>query len=466
MTPEEFRAHAHQVADWIADYRRDIERYPVVPALTPGAIRAQLPARAPERGESFDAMLADLERVILPGMTHWQHPGWFAYFPSNACLPSVLAEMLAAGLAAQCMSWITSPAATELEQVTLDWLRRLLGLPDGFTGVIQDTASTATLSALLVARDEAWRRAGREAHLALYSSEEAHSSVWKAGRLAGFRDDALRPIPTDETFALKPEVLAAALEEDVSRGRIPAAIVATVGTTSSGALDPVRAVGELARRHGAFLHVDAAWAGAAALVPELRSLFDGIELADSLVLNPHKWLGVSFDCSTWYVRDLEALQRTFAATPEYLRTAADPAVVNYRDWGIPLGRRFRALKLWFVLRSEGAQGLRRMIREHVRLARLFAEWVDGEAGFERLAPVPLALVSFRRRPEGMGDGSDLDHLNRRLLERVNASGRVFLTHTTLRGRYALRLAVGQSSTTMTHLQEAWELIRRAAGEDD
>ena len=468
MNPESFRTYAHRLSDWIADYRRDLEQRSVVPDVKPGEIRARLPIAAPESGEPLDAILEDFERIIVPGITHWQHPGWFAYFPGNSSLPSVLAEMLTAGLAAQCMSWQTSPAATELEEVTLEWLRRLLGLPEGFTGVIQDTASTSTLTAVITARDEAWRRAGRDAPLALYASEEAHSSIFKAARLAGFPDDRVRRIPTDETYALVPEALADALDRDRRAGLVPACVVATVGTTSSTGLDPVRPIGELCRDvgagGGAFLHVDAAYAGSAAVAPEFRGMLDGVELADSFVVNPHKWLLTNLDCSVYYVRDPDALHRSFALTPEYLRTAADQQVVNYRDWGIPLGRRFRALKLWFVLRSYGAEGLRRVIRDHVRLARAFASWLDAEPEFERVAPVPLGLVCFRHRPAGL-ESTALDGHNERLLARVNASGRVYLTHTVLGGRYVIRLVVGQETTTERHLREAWDLIRAAAAAD-
>ena len=457
-----FRTHGHQVVDWIADYLATIESRRPMPDVRPGDVRRQLPSSAPEAPEPFEQIAADFERIIVPGLTHWQHPGWFAYFASNSDPSSVLAEFLMAGLSANCMSWATAPAGTELEQVTLEWLRQLLGFPDGFHGVIQDTASAATLVATIAGRDAAWERAGRDATLTFYASAEAHSSVGKAARLAGFRPELVRLIPADDDYAMRVDLLAEALRADRAAGLTPAVVVATVGTTSSTGIDPVRLIGELCRESGAFLHVDAAWAGSAAICPEFRGMLDGLELADSVVTNPHKWLGVQFDCSAHYVRDPAALQRAFAVSPEYLKSAHDAEVVNYRDWGIPLGRRFRALKLWFVLRSEGAEALRAMIREHIRLGELFASWVDAEPAWERLAPAPLALVCFRHRPAEMVDGPVLDAHNQALLERVNASGRVHLVHTTLRGRYTIRLAIGQRNTTERHVREAWEILQAAA----
>lgn len=459
-----FRAHAHALADWMADYLDTIESRRPVPDVEPGQIRAALPAVPPEAPETMEAILADFERIIMPGMTHWQHPRWFAYFAANSSPASVLAEMLTAALATNCIAWAACPAGTELEEVALDWLRQLLGWPDGFTGLIQDTASTATLSAVLVGREEAWRRAGREAALVFYASEEAHSSVHKAARLAGFHPDLVRLVPAADAFGMRPDALAGAMATDRAAGRTPAVVVATVGTTSSAAVDPLRPIGDACRAHGAYLHVDAAWAGSAALVPEERRWFDGLELADSVVMNPHKWLGVGFDCSAHYVRDVAALERTFSLTPEYLRSSHDARVVNYRDRGIPLGRRFRALKLWMVLRASGAEGLRAMIREHLRLGRLFGDWVDGDPEFERMAPVRFGLVCFRHRPPGLGPGPALDRHNRDLLGRLNASGHLHLTGTTLGGQFVLRMAIGQRTTEERHVREAWEAICGAAGD--
>ncbi|HEY8105028.1 MAG TPA: pyridoxal-dependent decarboxylase [Gemmatimonadales bacterium] len=470
MNPEEFRAHGHLLVDWMADYLAQVGTRRVVPDVKPGAIRRALPDAPPEHAEPFERVVADFERLILPGMTHWNHPGWFAYFAGNNSPPSILAEMLTATLGAQCMSWQTSPAATELEQVTMGWLARMLNLPAGFTGVIQDTASTATLVALLSARERAsgfaGERLGVEAGrgLRVYASAEAHSSVAKGVKLAGYGAEALRAIPVDERYALRADALADAMARDVAAGLTPACVVATVGTTSSTAMDPLPAVAEISRRHGAWLHVDAAWAGSAAIIPELRWILDGVEHADSLVFNPHKWMLVNFDLTAYFVRDVDTLLRVFTVTPEFLRTRHDKDVANFRDWGIQLGRRFRALKLWFVIRSYGVEGLRAVIRRHVALAREFAGWVSASPDFELLAPAPLGLVCFRYRPAGWAaDDPGLDELNRELLARVNASGRVFLTHTALGGRYTIRLAVGQRCTEREHVEEAWRLVREAAG---
>jgi aromatic-L-amino-acid decarboxylase len=403
-------------------------------------------------------------------MTHWNHPGWFAYFPGNNSPPSVLGEMLTAAMGAQCMSWATSPAATELEQVVMDWLRRMMGLPAEFTGVIQDTASTATLVALLSARERA--TGGRSGSrgladagppLTLYASREAHSSIDKGAQLAGYGLERLRHIPGDADFAMDPVALEAAIEADRRAGLMPACVVATIGSTSSTAIDPVPAIAELCRRHGIWLHVDAAYAGAAAIVPEFRDRFVGMDQADSVVFNPHKWLLTNFDCTAYFVRDVEALLRACRISPEYLRTAHDAEVANFRDWGIQLGRRFRALKLWFVLRSYGVEGLQAIIRRHVALADELAGWIRAHPAFEVMAPVPFGLVCFRWRPPGRGE-EELDGLNERLLARVNASRRVHLTHTRLAGRYVIRLVVGQRETKREHVEEAWRLIVSAAKE--
>ncbi len=469
MHPDEFRRHAHAAVDWMADYLRDVGALPITPAVSPGDIRRQIPETPPLDAEPFDALLDDFRQVIVPGMTHWNHPGWFAYFPCNNSPPSILAEMLTATLGAQGMSWATSPAATELEQVVMDWLRQMLALPPDFVGVIQDTASTATLVALLTARERATGgRSGAEglaaadAPLAVYASREAHSSVDKGVKLAGYGLDRLRHIDTDERYAMRPDALAAALERDRAAGIRPACVVATVGTTSSTAIDPLRPIAELCRRAGVWLHVDAAYAGAAAIVPELRTLFDGMETADSIVFNPHKWLLTNFDCTAYFVRDPSALLSTFQATPEYLRTAYDADVVNYRDWGIQLGRRFRALKLWFVIRSYGVEGLRALVRRHVALAQELAGWIAADPEYELLAPAPFGLVCFRWRPPGRSE-QELDALNARLLAAVNAGGERFLTHTRLGGTYTIRLVVGQRETGREHVRAAWDAVREAAG---
>ena len=454
----------------MADYLRDVGTLPITSAVVPGDVRRQVPDAPPIDGEPFEALFDDFRRVIVPGMTHWNHPGWFAYFPGNNSPPSILGEMLTATLGAQCMSWVTSPAATELEQVVMDWLRQMIGLPAGYVGVIQDTASTATLVALLTARERATAgKAGTQglaaagAPLTVYASRAAHSSVDKAVKLAGYGLDMLRRIETDERYALRPEALARALEADRAAGLRPACVVASVGTTSSTAVDPLRPIAELCRRYGAWLHVDAAYAGAAAIVPELRPVFDGMEEADSIVLNPHKWLLTNFDCTAYLVRDPSALLDTFQATPEYLRTAYDADVVNFRDWGIQLGRRFRALKLWFVIRSYGVEGLRAVIRRHVALARELAGWVEADPDFELAAPVPFGLVCFRWTPAG-GSEEETDALNARLMATVNGGRERYLTHTRLGGRYVIRLVVGQRGTEREHVAAAWRSIRAAAAE--
>ena len=466
MKNDDFRLAGHHFVDWIADYFENIEKFPVLSTLEPGDVKKNIPAVPPARGEAMEGIFRDFERILLPGISHWQHPGWFAYFPANNSPASVLGEFLTAGLGAQCMVWQTSPAAAELEEVVLDWLRQMTGLPENFSGVIQDTASTATLCALLSARERATgfesNDAGLRAPLTVYASEEAHSSVDKGVKIAGFGSKNFRRLPTDERFAVIPEKLDEAMTRDRDAGFVLACVVATVGTTSSGAIDPLRAVGEICRKHGAWFHVDAAWAGTAALLPEKRWILDGVELADSFVFNPHKWMVTNFDCSAYFVKDPATLVRTFEIHPEYLKTGVDARVKNYRDWGIQLGRRFRALKLWFVIRSYGVEGLQTMVREHLRLAALVKEWVEGDDRFELLAPVDLGLVCFR-----LDDGreeSGLNELNRRLLERVNASGRVFLTHTMLRGKYTIRLVVGQRTTGERHVRGAWDIISAAAGE--
>ena len=470
MLPDEFRRHGHQLIDWMADYMRDVGDLPVTPAVAPGDIRRRLPAAAPAEGEPFERLFQDFTDLILPGMTHWNHPGWFAYFPGNNSPPSVLAEMLTATLGAQCMSWATSPAATELEQVTMEWVRQMVGLPGEFTGVIQDTASTATLVALLSARERATGYSSGNEGLAasgppltVYATSEAHSSVDKGVKLAGYGLERLRRVPVDQRYAMQADALERMIDADVKAGLRPACVVATVGTTSSTAVDPIDTIGEVCRRHGVWLHVDAAYAGTAAIVPELRHLFDGVEHADSFVFNPHKWMLVNFDCSAYFVRDQDALLRTFQVNPEYLRTAADAEVVNFRDWGVQLGRRFRALKLWFVIRAYGVGGLQALVRHHVALARELADWIVASPDFELMAPVPLGLVCFRYHPALAGnDELRLDELNRALLARVNATRWFHLTHTRLGGRYVIRMAIGQRQTEREHVEKVWELVQEAA----
>jgi aromatic-L-amino-acid decarboxylase len=468
MSPDDFRRHGHATVDWVASYLERLEAFPVLSRAAPGDLRAALPAAPPEHGEPFEAILADVERLILPGITHWQSPNFFAYFPANASPPAMLAELVAAGLGVQGMLWATSPACTELETHVLDWLAGALGLPEAFTsrgaggGVIQDTASSAALCALLAARDRVTDGAATErgvpAGLTAYATAQAHSSVEKAVGVAGLGRRHLRIVDVDETFAMLPEALDDAIRADRAAGRVPCFAVATVGTTSSTAVDPVRAVADVCRRHGVWLHVDAALAGNAALCPEFRPLQDGLELADSYCVNPHKWMLTNFDCDAFYVADRAALLRALSILPEYLRNQATEAggVVDYRDWQIPLGRRFRALKLWFVLRSYGLEGLRRHIRHHVALARRFAAWVRADPRFEVVAPVPLNLVCFR-----LGGA---DERSERLLAALNATGDLYLTHTRLDGRFVLRLAVGGTFTADRHVEAAWRRIQGCAAE--
>ena len=469
MSPDEFRRHAHALVDWMADYIDGVADRPVMSPAAPGDVAGRLPEAPPEEGEPMEAIFRDFERVVLPGITHWQHPSFFAFFPANSSPPSVLAEMLTAALGAQGMIWRTSPAATELETRVMDWLRQMTGLPEGFTGVIQDTASTATLCALLTARERAtgWRGnaegLNRLGPLNVYCSAEAHSSVEKDVRIAGLGDGNLRKIQVDDAFAMVPDALDEAIRADLAAGRTPACVVATLGATGASGFDPLRAVGEVCRRHGVWLHVDAAWAGSALVLPEQRWMIDGVEHADSFVFNPHKWLFTNFDCSAYFVRDAGALVRTFEILPEYLKTAVGETVINYRDWGIPLGRRFRALKLWFVIRSYGIEGLRARIRAHIALAQAMAREVEAEADFELLAPARLALFCFRYRPRGGIDDTEvLDALNETLLARLNESGALYLTHTRIGGAYALRFCVGQTNTRQRHVTAAWRLIQETA----
>ncbi|HQH46205.1 MAG TPA: aminotransferase class V-fold PLP-dependent enzyme [Candidatus Aminicenantes bacterium] len=464
MDHESFRRHAHEFVDWIADYLENIERFPVMSRVKPGEIRSKLPASPPEEGEPMERIFADFKEILLPGMTHWQHPGWHAYFPANNSPESILGEMLTAGLGAQGMSWLTSPAATELEDLVMEWLRGMLGLPAGLQGVIQDTASTATLAALISARERATdfesNESGLRRPLIAYASTETHSSIEKGVKIAGYGRQNLRVIPTDAAFAMRPDKLEEAIRADKAAGLQPAVAVATLGTTSSGAVDPLRPIGEICARHGVWLHVDAAYAGTAAVCPENRWILDGAEYLDSFVFNPHKWMLTNFDCSAYFIRDPGALIRTFEIHPEYLKTGADPYVKNYRDWGIPLGRRFRALKLWFVIRSYGTAGLRAFVREHLRLARLFRDWVAAEPGFEVPAPVHFGLVCFRWN--GGRNEEESARINKALMDRLNASGEIGLTHTVLGGKFTLRLVIGSRLTEERHVRRAWELIRTTA----
>ena len=463
LSAEEFRQAGYAVIDWLVDYRARVAELPVKPRVVPGAIRALLPTAAPEQGTSFAAIMADLDRVIMPGLMHWQSPNFFGYFPANTSPPSILGDLLSAGLGVQGMLWLTSPACTELESQVLDWLVDALGLPARFKtssaggGVIQDSASSATLCALLAARERisgyTVRQAGLQPGLVAYCSEETHSSLDKAVSIAGIGRAQLRKIATDQRLAMRVEMLAEAIAADRAAGLTPFFVCATIGTTSSLAIDPIPALAALCREQGLWLHVDGAMAGSAALCPEYRYLHDGLEGADSYCFNPHKWLLTNFDCDCFFVADREPLIRALTVLPEYLRNDASASgeAIDYRDWQIPLGRRFRALKLWFVLRSYGLEALRSFIRRHVALAEQFAQWVAADDRFELVVPRSLNLICLRMR------GSDED--NQSLLKRLNDSGRLFMSHTVIRGRFTLRFCIGQTYTTREHVEAAWNLIR-------
>ena len=474
MTPDEFRRCGHALVERIARYMEEVESYPVLSRAEPGSIRGRLPRAAPEHGEPFCDVLRDVDEIVMPGITHWQSPNFFAYFPANASGPSMLGDLLCSGLGVQGMLWATSPACTELETHVLDWFVDLLGLPDRFRsseaggGVIQDTASSSALTALLAARERASAGAvnehgvgfgpgaGRGPRLTVYTSRHAHSSIEKAVKIAGLGRGNLRLVDVDDRHAMRPDALERAIAADRADGAVPAMVSATVGTTSSGAVDPVRAIGEVCRRESIWLHVDAAHAGSATICPEHRGLVDGVEHADSYTFNPHKWLLTNFDCNCFWVADRAALIDALSVLPEYLRNRATDSgeVIDYRDWHVPLGRRFRALKLWFVIRHYGAEGLRAHVRRSVELAHWFAAQVQASVEFELAAPVSVGLVCFRHRAG--------DAFNQALMDRLNRSGALYLTHTRLDDRLVLRLAVGGPATRREHVEAAWARIVETA----
>jgi aromatic-L-amino-acid decarboxylase len=468
MTPEEFRKHGREVVDWIADYYQRIETFPVLSQVKPGEIRASLPVEPPQQGESFANILGDVERLILPGITHWQSPNFFAFFPCNASGPAMLGDLISSGLGVQGMLWATSPACTELETHVLDWVADMLGLPGRFKsdsqggGVIQDSASSASLCALLAARERATGLASNESgcdgRLVAYTSNQAHSSVEKAVKIAGLGRANLRLIEVDERLALKPDVLAESVAADRAAGLVPCFVCATVGTTSSNAMDPVAEIGKICREENLWLHVDAAMSGTAAVCPEFRHIHDGLELADSYCFNPHKWMFTNFDCDCFFVADRAALIDALSILPEYLRNEATEsgAVIDYRDWQVPLGRRFRSLKLWFVIRHYGIEGLRYHVRRHVELAQAFAGWVQDSEVFELAAPAPLNLICFWH----VGG----DEATKRLMEALNKSGDLYMTHTVIRGRMAIRFSVGGLSTEERHVRRAWNRLLATAKE--
>ena len=468
MTPEEFRAAGHRVIDWIADYRSRVEQYPVMAQTEPGAIKALLPSAPPDAPEALDAIIADRERIVVPGLSHWQHPRFFGYFPCNGSLASVLGDYVSTGLGVLGLAWQSSPSLTEVEEVATGWLRQMLGLSDAWHGVIQDTASTSTLIALICARERTTEfsltRGGLQAEprpLVVYTSAQSHSSVAKAALLAGFGRDNVRVIAHDAAYAMRGDALAAAIDADCRGGALPCAVVATSGSTTSTAFDPLDAIGAIAADRSLWLHVDAAMAGSAMILPECRSLWRGVERADSLVVNPHKWLGAAFDCSIYYVRDPEHLVRVMSTNPSYLQSAADGRVNNYRDWGIPLGRRFRALKLWFLIREQGVARLQARLRRDITNASWLGAQVRGAAGWRLLAPISLQTLCLRHEPDGVG-GDALDRHTLAWVDRVNRSGAAYLTPATLDGRWMVRVSIGAEATERSDVEALWQTMRQEA----
>ncbi len=468
MKPGEFRKYAHELVEWMATYMENVESYPVKSKVNPGEIFARIPDDPPLEPESFEKFFGDFEKIIMPGITHWQSPNFFAYFPANSSPPSVLAEMLTSTLAAQCMIWETSPAAAELEEKVMNWLRDATGLPASFEGVIQDSASTATLTAILTAREKVTeyrineRGASEGPALRVYCSEQTHSSVEKAVKIAGIGRRNLVKIKVRDDYSMDPIALEKAIIEDIGSGFTPCCVVATIGTTGTTAIDPLRRIGEICSVYGIWLHVDAALGGTALLLPEFRWMIDGSEYFDSFVFNPHKWMFTNFDCTAYFVKSADDLIRTFEILPEYLQTRTRGKVNDYRDWGVPLGRRFRALKLWCVIRMYGISGLREKVRYHISLAKKLSEMIAADSHFELMAPVLLNTVCFRYVRDDK-DEEMTNRLNEELNHRLNDSGKIYLSHTRLRGKYTLRMVTAQTNVTIDHVTRAWALIKETAG---
>jgi aromatic-L-amino-acid decarboxylase len=467
MPDDDFRPAAHAVAEWISDYLMSGESYPVLAQVKPGEIKARLPEAIPSQGEPMEEILRDFEDIVLPGITHWNHPAFFAYFSITGSGPGILGEMLASALNVNAMVWRSSPVGTELEERTLAWLRDLLGLPDFFDGTINDTASSSSLYAMAAARDAKIPEASQTGlagtpRARFYTSDQAHSSIDKAAMTLGFGREGVLRVASDEEFRMRPDALRQAIEKDLRDGILPLGVIATLGTTSTTSVDPVEEIATLAEEFGLWLHVDAAYGGPAAALPQVRPLFKGWEKADSIVVNPHKWLFTPIDCSVLYMRDPEDLKRAFSLTPEYLRTSEEDVARNLMDYGVALGRRFRSLKLWFVLRYFGAQGIRDRLRQHMEMAQELASWIDSEEDWTRVAPVPFSVVVFRYAPEGL-EPEEADDLNRAIMDRVNATGDLFLSHTVLEGRFCLRIALGNLKTRMDHVEMSWNHLREAAG---
>jgi aromatic-L-amino-acid/L-tryptophan decarboxylase len=467
MTPDEFRKHAHDLVEWMAGYMENVESWPVKSAVKPGEIFDKIPEKPPLQAESFDSLMSDFNEIIMPGITHWQNPNFFAYFPANTSPASILAEMLIATLGAQCMIWETSPAAAELEEKMMIWLRDLIRLPSEFEGVIQDSASTATLAAILTAREKATGFSGNteglnsSAILKVYCSEQTHSSVEKAVKIGGIGRKNLVKIPVRDDFSMDPDKLREAILNDKKNNQIPCCVVATLGTTGTTAIDPLKAIGEICQEYDVWLHVDAAMAGTALILPEFQWMLDGKEYIDSFVFNPHKWMFTNFDCTAYFVKDASALIKTFEILPEYLKTRTRGKVNDYRDWGVPLGRRFRALKLWSVIRTYGVEGLREKVRSHISIAAELSEMILKENDFEIVAPVIISVVCFRYMPEGYTD-DQINSVNEKLNHRLNDSGKLYLSHTVLNGKYTLRMVTAQTNVTLEHVEKAWIIIKDTA----
>jgi aromatic-L-amino-acid/L-tryptophan decarboxylase len=467
MTPDEFRKHAHELVEWMAGYMENVESLPVKSAVKPGEIFDKIPEKPPLQPESFDSLMRDFNEIIMPGITHWQNPNFFAYFPANTSPASILAEMIIATLGAQCMIWETSPAAAELEEKMMIWLRDLIGLPSEFEGVIQDSASTATLAAILTAREKATGFSGNteglnpSAILKVYCSEQTHSSVEKAVKIGGIGRKNLVKIPVRDDFSMDPDKLREAILNDKKNNQIPSCVVATLGTTGTTAIDPLRAIGEICQEYDVWLHVDAAMAGTALILPEFQWMLDGKEYIDSFVFNPHKWMFTNFDCTAYFVKDASMLIKTFEILPEYLKTRTRGKVNDYRDWGVPLGRRFRALKLWSVIRTYGVEGLREKVRSHIGIAAELSEMILKENDFEIIAPVIISVVCFRYMPAGYTD-DQINSVNEKLNHRLNDSGKLYLSHTVLNGKYILRMVTAQTNVTLEHVEKAWVLIKDTA----
>lgn len=466
MTSNDFRKHAHEFVDWMADYMENVENYPVKSQVQPKDIYNQIPTQMPTQSESMDDIFKDFKDIIIPGVTHWQNPNFYAYFSANTSGPSVLAEMLMSTMGIQGMKWDTSPASTELEERMMEWLRDNMGIPTSWTGVIQDTASTATLASIITAREQlsAYKinKNGFDGftNLRVYCSDQTHSSIEKGAKIAGIGKNNVIKIPTDDLLAMRPDALKKQILEDIKNGFQPLCIVAAVGTTGTLAMDPVDEIAKIASEHKIWLHVDAAYAGSALLLPEYHHLIKGIEQADSFVFNPHKWLFVNFDCSVYFVKDKDALVNTFAILPEYLKTKNDGQVANHCDWGIPLGRRFRSLKLWFVMRSFGLEGLQKKLRYHIELAEKLEHQINQNPDFELVIPRAMNLVCFRYLPKDIKDNDIINQANEDLLHRLNATGKIYLTHTKINGIYTLRLSIGQTNVEQRHLDETWALIQK------